>query len=282
LSVKNATTQYIPGAAENRNDKTVALIHQGNDNWRAVYIERCTYGSEEGTVKPIVEIRKGVLHPSYHHLSEKFNRTFKATIYEVFTKKCNVSYAIHEYAQNLYFLPASTYLRKITLSDFEKDLQEIASQIKKEYDFVFFDLAPSMYPGSTVPLFFSDYVIIPVNCPQGLSLLGLQAQAEIIVEVRKEKNINLDVLGILPAFLDQTRMSKDVLCYLQKHYEDDLLPAIRKNTALSQASSIGKTIFEYARCAKGAKDYEVVAKALLRRVAKVTNVKRGKAKEKRL
>lgn len=204
-----------------------------------------------------------------HHLSAKFNRTFKATLYEVFTQKCNVDYAIHEYLKNFHLLPATIHLRKISLDDFAMELKKIAGKLKKQYDFVFFDLAPSMYSGSTVPLFISDYVIIPVNCPQGLSLLGLQAQAEIIVDVRKN-NKALDVLGILPTFVDRTLMSKEVMEYLQKHYDEDVLPSIRKNTTISQASSIGKTIFEHAPHSNGAKDYTKLATEFLKRVSKIS------------
>ncbi len=35
-------------------------------NWRAEYIERCTFGSEEGNVKPILVTRKGVCSLSYN------------------------------------------------------------------------------------------------------------------------------------------------------------------------------------------------------------------------
>lgn len=34
-------------------------------NWRAEYIERCTFGSEEGNVKPILVTRKGICSLSY-------------------------------------------------------------------------------------------------------------------------------------------------------------------------------------------------------------------------
>lgn len=201
-----------------------------------------------------------------HHLSAKFNKTYKATFYEVFNKKCKLEYSIHEYSNNLHIIPASGNFRKITFADFENELEKNLKEIESSYDIVLLDLAPSMYSGSTVPLFFSDYVIIPVNCPQGLSLLGLQAQAEIIVEVRKDKNKNLDVLGILPAFFDRTKMSKEVLSFLQKNYGEDVLPTIRKNTAISQASSIGKTIFEHAPKSNGAKDYANLSKEFLKRI----------------
>lgn len=220
-----------------------------------------------------------------HHLSEKFNKTYKATLYEVFNNKCSLEYAIHEYSKNLFLIPASHHFRKITFGDFENELEKNLKALKEHYDIVLLDLAPSMYSGSTVPLFFSNYVIIPVNCPQGLSLLGLQAQAEIIVEVRRDKNKNLDVLGILPAFVDRTKMSKEVLEFLQKHYGDDVLPAIRKNTTISQASSIGKTIFEHDPKSNGAKDYMNLSNEFLKRIygvdKKTKDVKKSVKKRKK-
>ncbi len=40
-------------------------------NWRAEYIERCTFGSEEGNVKPILVTRKGVCSLSYDPLPSR-------------------------------------------------------------------------------------------------------------------------------------------------------------------------------------------------------------------
>ncbi|MGM7684949.1 hypothetical protein ACSVDA_22845, partial [Cytobacillus sp. Hm23] len=37
-----------------------------DDRWRAVYIERCTYGSEGSVWKPIVEIRQGAGRLPYY------------------------------------------------------------------------------------------------------------------------------------------------------------------------------------------------------------------------
>lgn len=206
-----------------------------------------------------------------HHLSEKFNKTYKATLYEVFKDQCKINHAIHEYSNNLHIIPSSTNFRKITFTEFEEELKKSLKKLDKLYDIVFLDLAPSMYSGSTVPLFFTDYVIIPVNCPQGLSLLGLQAQAEIIMEIRGSKNSKLDVLGILPAFVDRTKMSKEVLKFLEKNYGSDVLPLIRKNTSISQASSIGKTIFEHLPQSNGAKDYKNLAKEFLKRISPKKN-----------
>lgn len=54
-------------------------------NWRAEYIERCTFGSEEGNVKPILVTRKGVCSLSYNpvpstedlELSKRLKESFK-------------------------------------------------------------------------------------------------------------------------------------------------------------------------------------------------------------
>ncbi len=54
-------------------------------NWRAEYIERCTFGSEEGNVKPLLVARKGVCSLSYNpapstedlELSKRLKESFK-------------------------------------------------------------------------------------------------------------------------------------------------------------------------------------------------------------
>ena len=202
-----------------------------------------------------------------HHLSSKFDNLFPNTLYHFIDGKCDIEDATYQYNKKFDLIPCSSELRKLSLSKFEKGLKKVISLLEEEYDFVFFDLAPSMYETSTIPLVFSDYVIVPVNCPQGLSLLGVEAQAEIIVEICETKNKNLDVLGILPSFIDRTKMSKDVLSYLKDFYKDDLFSGIRKYTAISQASSLGKTIFEHQEDCKGADDFKKFAKEFLKRVS---------------
>lgn len=57
----SATNKFIPVM---KNDKL--------NLWRAVYIERCTYGSGAGSRKPVVAIRQGVECRAYGYSSDGF------------------------------------------------------------------------------------------------------------------------------------------------------------------------------------------------------------------
>jgi chromosome partitioning protein len=203
-----------------------------------------------------------------HHLSSKFSN-FKASLYDVLKGKTGIEYAVHNYSKNLDLIPISYKFYEMAAINFEDKLQAAIDEIKDRYDFLFFDLAPSIYPGTEIPLLMSNFVIIPVDCNGALSILGLQNVEKIIGELSKDKkNTDLDLLGILPTFVDRTRVSKDVLEFLQSKYKDYVLTYIRKNTALAQASSLGKTIFEHQAKSNGAKDYLELSKEFLKRTKK--------------
>ena len=201
-----------------------------------------------------------------HNLSAKFNKKFKASLYDVFKGKVHVERAIHNYEKLISFIPVNYKFHELIDSDFEGKFKKLIEDVKKEYDFIFLDLSPAVYTGTTIPLICSDRVIIPVDCPGGLGVLGLDTAAEQISEIRNTKNKSLDILGILPCFVDYTKVSKEVLSYLQKQYPNDVLPAIRRNASVAQASSLGKTIFEYKPKSIGAEDYTKLGQEFMRRI----------------
>gem|GEM_PF-4605073 len=203
-----------------------------------------------------------------HNLSAKFGKKFHASLYDFMTGKTSLEKAIHKYEKGLDFIPISYRFNEIVDQDFEKKFKKLIGEVKKCYDFIFLDLSPAIYSGTSVPLAFSDRVVIPVDCPGGLGLLGLDTAAEQIKEIRSGKNHSLDVLGILPCFVDHTKVSKDVMSYLVTTYPNDVFPGIRRSASIAQASSLGKTIFEYKPKSVGAQDYIELGEEFMRRVEK--------------
>lgn len=204
-----------------------------------------------------------------HHLSSKFKNGFKASLHDVFQGKCDLDYAIHPYDTHLDFIPTSFSFSEMASRDFSADLQKILKASKKQYDFLFFDLAPSVYPGSIIPLTLSDQCIIPVYTKGGMSLLGLKNQGQVIAQIKERVNPHLEVMGILATGVDRTKVAKEVIEYMSKNWPEDVFSTIiRENTHLPQASSLGKTIFEHAPKSNGAKDYAKLAKEFLERVKK--------------
>lgn len=202
-----------------------------------------------------------------HHLSSKFKGQFKASIIDILKGKVAPENAIHNYLTNLDFIPVSYSFSQLSSSDFSEDLKRVINIIKNKYDFIFFDLSPAIFPGATIPLSIANSCIIPIYTKGGLSILGLQAQGKIIVEIQEKKNPDLSILGILATFVDRTKLSKEVIEYLAKDCEKEFFSTvIRENTAVAQSSSLGKTIFEHAPKSNGAKDYTALAKEFLTRI----------------
>lgn len=204
-----------------------------------------------------------------HNLGSKFP-TFHSSIYDVVLEKTDIENAIHEYSKTLHLIPIHYKFYEVASQNFEKILNKAIKKIRKKYDFIFFDLAPSIFPGTSVPLLMSDYVIIPVDCNGMLSILGLQKVEKIIVELmQKNKNTKLDLLGVLPTFVDKrTKVSRELIEFLQDKYEDKVLPEIRRNTAIAQSSSLGKSILEYKPKSNGAEDYQKLSLDILNRLKK--------------
>ena len=199
-----------------------------------------------------------------HNLSAKYKKKFRASLHELLCGKAALKSAIHEYEKGLHFIPGNYNLHKSIETNFAKSFKAFLGKVKSKYDFIFLDLSPAIYEGTSVPLSLSDQVIIPVDCPGGLGLLGLDAAKKQFADIRGI-NKDLDVLGILPNMVDRTRVSKSVLSYLQETFPNDVFPGIRRNAAIAQSSSLGKTIFEYKKKANGIDDYTALGKEFLRR-----------------
>lgn len=202
-----------------------------------------------------------------NHLSSRHKGKFKSSLTRVLNGKSPVERAIHSYSDTLDFIPLSFDFSEMSDSDFSIPLKAIFDSVRKKYDFVFLDLCPTICKASTIPLSLSDTCIIPVYTKGGLSVLGLRMQAKVIVKIRQDGNRKLDIIGILPTFMGRTKVSKEVLGYLQTECGDECFETvIRENTNVSEAASLGKLIFEHSPQSNGAKDYEKFSREFLKRV----------------
>lgn len=217
---------------------------------------------------------------STHHLSSQFGGKYKASLSDVLLNKCTVDFAIHKYNENLHMIPISYNFAEFSTKNFKKELEKLINAVRSRYNFIFFDLSPAIFPGSTIPLSIADSCIIPVYAKGGLSLLGLQAQGRIIVDMQEE-NPDLDILGILASFVDRTKVSREVVEYLKSDCaEETFKTVIRENTAISQASSLGKLVLEHAPKSNGSQDYKELAKEFLKRVKERQKISATKPKKK--
>lgn len=136
----------------------------------------------------------------------------------------------------------------------------------KRYDYIFIDNNPSLGLLTLNSLTASDYVLIPVKLDY-LSLYGTSQLFKTIKLIQESTNENLEVLGVVGTFYDNTNEAKRSLDKLNNACMDECIHLfntyIRQNTKLKEAPKKGKDIFEYCKNCHGAEDYMNLSKEIM-------------------
>lgn len=146
----------------------------------------------------------------------------------------------------------------------EQKLKKAIDKMAKEYvyDFILIDCPPSLSIFTLNALAASTDLIIPCECELA-SLEGLELLLDTIRKPIEELNDGLNILGILPTKLDiRKNISKEVYEALKETY-DNILPAIRINSKLSELGLDKTSIFVLDKNSNGAKDYMSVVEVIL-------------------
>lgn len=132
-----------------------------------------------------------------------------------------------------------------------------------DYDFIFIDCSPSLSILNQNALLHAQDLVIPISMDY-LAMLGATQIIDNLHMIRKYFEKTVQIAGIIPTFYNgRTNMSKEVLKALHDTYGDKVLPAVRIDTKIQQASSARTTIFEYANTSRGAEDYALVTETLM-------------------
>jgi chromosome partitioning protein len=128
-------------------------------------------------------------------------------------------------------------------------------------DFVLVDCPPSLGLLAVNALVAVHEIVVPLQ--------GMARLREVVGLVEKRLNPGLKVVGILPSMVDsRTTLSREVLAEIRGYFGAAVFgTAIRRNVKLAEASSHGRTVFEYASDSNGAADYAALAEEVLRRGA---------------
>ena len=159
--------------------------------------------------------------------------------------------------------------REQTLRDAVDALEREAADTGADpWDVLLVDCPPSLGLLSVNALVAVRQVIVPLQA-EFFALQGMARLREVLDLVERRLNPGLEILGILPAMLDgRTTLSREVMTEVRSFFGATVFgTAIRRNVKLAEASSHGKTIFEYAPDSNGAADYAALAEEVLRRAA---------------
>ncbi len=150
----------------------------------------------------------------------------------------------------------------------EQLLKNALEPIKDDYDYIIIDCPPSLGLLNTNALTAADSVLIPVQS-EYYALEGITQLLQTIRLVQKLFNPNLKIEGVLLTMYDaRTNLSAEVGQEIRKHFKEKAYKTyIPRNIKLSEAPSMGLSIYDYALTSEGAKAYvaltrEVIASAM--------------------
>ncbi len=174
---------------------------------------------------------------------------------------------------NVDIIPAHIDLVAIEIELVDKEeresmLKKAISTLKKDYDYILIDCAPSLGLITLNALTAADSVMIPIQC-EYFALEGLGKLLNTIKSVQKIHNEDLDIEGLLLTMYDsRLRLSNQVVEEVKKHFDGMVFKTIiQRNVRLGEAPSHGESIISYDAGSKGANNYLSLANELIEKYA---------------
>ncbi|MDX1574697.1 MAG: ParA family protein [Kiloniellales bacterium] len=161
----------------------------------------------------------------------------------------------------------------VDLPDREYRLREALPPILSLYDYIFIDCPPALGLLTLNALAAAQAVLVPLQT-EFFALEGLSHLMRTIERVRRMVNQDLELQGVVLTLHDRRNnlanlVAEDVRAYLGDKVYDTVIP---RNVRVSEAPSHGKPILLYdIRCA-GSQAYIQLAKELIRRERRTSDV----------
>lgn len=145
-------------------------------------------------------------------------------------------------------------------------LRELLEPIKKKYDYIIIDTAPSLSLLTINSFVASDEIFIPLQA-QYLALQGLSKLIEVVGKIQRRLNKGLKVGGVVITQYDSRKiLNRDVVETIRAHFPKETFNTlIRDNIALAEAPANHLDIFRYNAKSKGAEDYLALCKEIIKR-----------------
>jgi chromosome partitioning protein len=192
--------------------------------------------------------------------------------YDVLMGTSSLEKAITETAlPHLHLLAATQELigaevEMVSMTSKEFLLKKPLTELRREYDYIFFDCPPSLGFLTINALTASASVLVPLQC-EYYALEGLSKLLTTVKAVKKRLNPVLRRVDILLTMYDRrNNLSRQVEQEARSLFNDRVLgTVIPRNVRLSEAPSYGKPIILYDIRSQGAQSYLALAREILER-----------------
>ncbi len=141
-------------------------------------------------------------------------------------------------------------------SDGEYTLDTLLQPIKSNYDYIIIDCRPSLGSLTENAVIVADELIVPSE-PQYFSTKGIQLLFDEIAKIKRRKNPNLKIAGILPTKVDcRTSIAREFIEAVKEIFNNDIhiFSSIPISTKIAECN-VGKNIYEYDKGGKGVQAY---------------------------
>jgi chromosome partitioning protein len=204
---------------------------------------------------------------------EKLSVTLASVISEIIDERdIDITAGTIHHSEGIDFLPSNSKLTGIELAlapliGRETILRQYIEKVKRKYDFIISDTAPTLDLLTVNALAAADSVIIPV-CPKFLDALGLEQLLKAVAQIRRQINPKLAVEGILLTMVDRRAThTREIMSLVENAYGDNIhicSEHIPRSVRVSEASADGVSIYTRDPRGKVAAAYESLVREVLR------------------
>lgn len=162
---------------------------------------------------------------------------------------------------------AAAELELVNQTNREYKLKRILQKVEANFDIVVIDCPPSLGLLTINALVAANYILIPVQS-EFYALEGLSLLVETAVKVKRLWNASLDIVGLVLTMYDRRNLfHQEVEKDIKEHFQAKLFNVIiTRNIRLAEASSFGKSIYEYDKNSAGSITYQQLARELMDRI----------------
>lgn len=192
------------------------------------------------------------------------------TLLHLFLKKKEFDEVVLKRSDNLHILPNNIEMvsAEFTLyKSFSREyiLRDLLAPYNNVYDFILIDCPPNLGILSLNALVASKEFILVVS-PEFFPMRAIKPLYETYLMVKAKLNRTLKFKGVVMTMCDfRTKHSQEVRKILKRNFPHKLYQTyIRNSVTLKEASSQGKSIFEYHPNSNGSFDYQNFVEEFLR------------------
>lgn len=167
-------------------------------------------------------------------------------------------------------VPADTWLERVEVTGSlaadrysHERLRDIIGGAK--YDFVIIDTPPSLCWLTESALIAAQHTLVCAT-PEFYSVKGLERLSQFVESISQRHPLN--VLGVLLSFWNARGKSNNAfLDVIERTFPSKIFKTkVRRDISISEASIIGKSLFDTAPDCRASEDYQLVAKEILKRL----------------